>query len=161
MAVKILSNNGYAVITDFGNCSFLNTTGTFSKSDGIVAVNVTGPTSPGSSTTRGFYFVVGDGGRRMNYSIDMRFVSSESASSVTLGNFAWEQATPRSITLTPDWQTFKGTFVRSQQQSYNALVFYINGTTTFPLGTYYFRNINLERMPWIFTVNGKPLTITT
>jgi hypothetical protein len=158
MAIKILGNSAYTTITDFGNCSFLNTTGTFSKSDGVISVNITGIKSSGTSTTRGFYFAPG-AARRMNYSMDIRFVSSEGASSATIPNFAWEQATARSITLTSEWQTFKGTFVRSKQESYNALTFYVNGTT-FPLGTYYIKNIILERMPWIFTVNGKPLTIT-
>lgn len=159
MAMKILCNNQPTVITDFGSCSYFNTTGTFSKSDGIISINITSAASDGTSNWRGFYFTVGNG-RRMNYSLECRYVPTTGTASASITHFAWEQASPLSITITSEWKKLAGTFVRAQQQGTTALTFY-SYATTFPLGTYYFRNINLERMPWIFTVNGKPLTINT
>ena len=158
MATKILGNNAYSVITTFNSCSYFYTTGTFSKSDDIISININSASSDGTNMWRGFYFSVGSG-RRMKYSFDYKYIPVSGTSSSTIGQVAWEQATPISLTMTTDWQTATGIFVRSQQQGTTALVFYTR-STTFPLGTYYFRNISLERMPWIFTVNGKPLTVT-
>ena len=159
MATKILGNNATNLITDFNNCSFFNTTGTFSKTDGVISVNVTSASSEGTTTWRGFWFTPGNG-RRMNYSLECRYVPMTGTDSAYINQFAWEQSTPIAITITSEWQKLTGTFIRSQQNGNSALVFYARATT-FPLGTYYFRNISLERTPWILTVNGKPLTITT
>ena len=164
MATKILGNMGYVTKTAFGVPNFLNVTGSYTRTSTDLTVVVSGLKSPDTSTSRGFYFgsdTVGGITRRMHYKFDYRFESSEGAAEGVIKWFNLEKATAIQLTMTSEWKTAEGTFVRSQVDGYYALCFYNTGSKTFPLGTYYFRNVLIEDMPWILTVNGKPLTITT
>lgn len=139
----------------------LNLKGTVTTSDNMFSLKVTSIASPDTSTARGFSFSIGQKHHRVKYSFDYRFVPDVEGETAVMNLCGYEGATPRfTITMTPEWQTYSGLDNRSNYSStFYAFTFY-RSAKTFPLGTFYIRNFKLESFPWVYTIGGKPLTVS-
>ena len=151
-SVDTIAKPGYLNIT-LGTSTF--------TTDRVREIPVTAYSSSGTKTWRGFYFgsPIGGKGHRLIYSFDYRFVSSTDNPTAVINQFNFEGSTAISLTMDATWKTATGIFVRPSYTGNSALVFYTYDTS-FPLGTYYIRNLKTENQPWIITIGGKPLKIT-
>lgn len=163
MADRILTQTVNTVIdttagSNFPTAYLLNMNGSSSVSSGVLAVNMTSLKSPDTSTSRGFYFGLGMG-HDLKYSFDYRFEPATAGETAVLQVY-WEGCDRNALTFDTTWKTESRYVVRPIGSQYSGFVFYKLGSKTFPLGTYYIRNLKFERTPWVFTIGGKPLKIT-
>ncbi len=164
MSTKILAATKYTFIdTATGSFPTVMTnqiTATKTVTDRVLALNVTALSSPGTNTTRGFYFGVGGKHHRLIYSFDYKFEPTTNGQTATTNSVNFEGSTKISLTWDSEWKHAEGIFTRpTYTASYSAFVFY-HSSTSFTLGTYYLRNLKLESIPWVFTINGQPVTVT-
>ena len=171
MAENVLTMTKYMVfdstVDTIAKPGYLNVTlgtSTFTA-DRVREIPVTAYSSSGTKTWRGFYFGSMDGkgpggkGRRLLYSFDYRFVSSTDNPTAVINPVNFEGSTAISLTMDATWKTASGVFTRPTYAGNSALVFYTYDTS-FPLGTYYIRNLKTENLPWVLTIGGKPLKIS-
>ena len=164
MATKILTATPYTLI-DTATGTFPSVTGnqiTLSQSvtDRVRSINVTAMTSSGTNTTRGFYFGVGGKHHKVAYAFDYRFVPATAGETATTNYVLYEGCTSISLAWDSEWKHIEGIFTRPTYTfSYAAFAFY-HKDTTFTLGTYYLRNLRIESIPWVFSINGIPLTVS-
>lgn len=138
----------------------LNLAGTSAMGTNLFSLKVTAISSPGTSMHRGFYFGMGGKHHRIKYSFDYRFVPDVEGETALMNRCSYEGSSEFSLTMTPEWQTCSGIATRpSYSYGYYAFTFYSWGTS-FPLGTFYLRNVKIESAPWVYTIGGKPLKIS-
>lgn len=166
MATKLLTPTKYLKLdtaTDtWPGANLLNITATKTITDKVLAVNVTAIANSGTSTSRGFYFAPSGWGKnhRVMYSFDYRFVPATTGDTAVMNQCGYEGGTVFTLTMTPDWQHAEGISTRDNYgANYYAFRFY-RSATDLPLGTFYLRNFRLETIPFIFTIGGKPVTVT-
>ena len=131
-----------------------------SASNNLFTFRATDVQSPGSNTSRGFYFNINGRHHRIIYSFDYRFEPDVEGETAVMNQSGYEGADTFTITMTPEWQTKTGIATRSNYSAnYSAFRMYRSGTT-FALGTYYIRNLKIESFPWVYCIGGRPLTVT-
>lgn len=163
MADRILTMQSYykkdtSAGESFPGTYLLNMNGSYTTTNGVLAVTMSSVKNPDTSTSRGFYFGLGMG-RDLRYSFDYRFEPATAGETAVLQVY-WEGCDKNSLTFDTNWKTESRYVVRPNSSQYSGFVFYKLGSKTFPLGTYYLRNLKFERTPWVFTIGGKSLKIS-
>ena len=145
---------------DFPTSGRLNLSGTITAANNLFTFKVTAIGSPDSSTYRGFYFGIGGKHHRIKFSYDYRFVPDTEGETAVMNQCGYEGAGRYSLTMTPDWQSYSDVANRTDfAHTYSAFCFY-RSAKSFPLGTFYIRNLKIETFPWIYTVGGRPLKVS-
>lgn len=141
----------------FPAASLLNLAGTSTIGSNLISVKVTAISSPGTSKYRGFWLKLGEKHHRLKYSFDYRFAPDVEGGTVLMDLCGYEGANQFRLTMTPEWQSYSGVATRpTYSDRYSGFTFYSWGTS-FPLGTFYLRNVKIESAPWVYTIGGKPL----